>query len=98
MFPLPPPPPVALVPVPVSVTEAAELDWPLIVMLKVPDAAPAAVGLNVTDAVPVPPFAFSVRLDGDTVNGPLALKLTVPDALPVFVTVIVLAELVWPTF
>src|ERR1051326_3179507 len=98
MFPLPPPPPVALVPVPVRVTEAAGLDWPLIVMLKVPDAAPAAVGLNVTDAVPVPPLAARVRLDGNTVNGPLALRLTVADAPPLFVTVMVLAELVWPTF
>src|SRR5258708_1425101 len=65
------------------------------VALKEPDAAPAAVGLKFTDAVPLPPLAATVSLVGETVKAPLADRVTVAEPVPVFVTVTVFDGLVW---
>jgi hypothetical protein len=57
-------------------------------------ADPDAVGANVTNAVPVPPFDAKLRVGGVTANGAAVLRVTSADALPVFVTVIAFAGLV----
>ena len=84
---MPPGPPVGLPPVPVKATEAAAVDCPLMIMLNVPLAGPPAVGMKVTEAVAVPPFAVTGRLVGDTLKGPVALSVAVVETVPLFVIV-----------
>src|SRR5579862_1579993 len=63
-----PPPVVPPVAVPLKKTDAATPDCPLIVTVRLPLDDPGEVGEKVTDAVPLPPFAASGSVVGDTEN------------------------------
>src|SRR5437667_12797324 len=66
-------------------------------MFNVPGDVTAAVGMKVTDALPVPPFAESVRLVGEPVNSAFVLRVTVAEAAPVITTVIAFRRLLCAT-
>lgn len=65
----------ASAPAPVSDTEAIGTDWSRVVTVMLADTTAVAIGLNVMDAVPMPPFAAIVKLVGETLKGAPAANI-----------------------